>query len=54
MNYISDDKFNELCKENGIDPASYYEVSNSGEINCLLMDNISHKKAKTMFFLKTL
>ena len=50
VNYISDDKFNELCKENGIDPASYYEVSNSGEINCLLMDNISHKKGENNVF----
>lgn len=50
VNYISDEKFNALCKENGIDPAEYYNYSDPSEMKCLLLNNISHKKGDNNVF----
>lgn len=43
INFIDDDDFNTLCRNNNIDPKPYYE-SDNWHFKCVIMNNIDHKK----------
>ena len=47
FNAVTDEDFNELCKENGIDPSEYY---NQDSIKCLLMDDIKRAQGSGNIF----
>ena len=51
FNAVSDDDFNSLCKENGIDPNEYYSREN---IKCLLMDDIKRASGSGDIFDKSI
>lgn len=57
FNYVDDDDFNQLCKDNGIDYKKYYSVEtnktdtdNSSAFNVLVMNNIEHKNGGDKIF----
>lgn len=43
INCVEDDDFNRLCEFSGVDKSQFYEVADDSKINCLVMNNISHK-----------
>lgn len=51
FNAVSDDDFNKLCEENGIDPNEYYNRDN---IKCILMDDIKRATGPGNIFEKSI
>lgn len=50
FNGVEDDDFDKLCEFSGIDSSKYYELGENGEINCLVMNNLSHKTGEEGVF----
>lgn len=43
LNYIDDEDFDALCRNNGIDPKPYYEIKDK-RWKCVIMNNIDHNE----------
>ncbi len=61
FNFVDDEDFNQLCRDNGIDYKKYYSVKSSysdtesaSSLNVLVMNNIEHKNGGNEIFTKEL
>lgn len=50
INCVEDDDFNKLCEFSGVDSSKYYEIGDNGEVNTLVVNNLSHKTGEEGVF----
>ena len=50
VNYVDDEMFNKLCRDNGINSADYYKTDAPLDVKCVVLNNMTHTQSGAKVF----